>query len=88
MSSCPCHISPLCTKERESPRRRLASLSELIPTDRGMITLITTRMGMSTTPASVDIQMSREALKSVISRSRGGRADVRLSANIFFLATL
>jgi len=35
---------------------------------------------MSTSPASVDIQKSREALKSVISRSRGGRADVRPSA--------
>jgi len=32
-------------------------------------------MGMSTSPASVDIQRSREPLKSVIARSRGGRTD-------------
>jgi len=32
-------------------------------------------MGMSTSPASVEIQRSREALKSVITRARGGRSD-------------
>jgi hypothetical protein len=68
-------------------RRRLASLSESniaflwISGDNDV------RMGISTSPASVEIQRSREALKSVITRSRGGRADVRISAYISFMAT-
>lgn len=46
------------------------------------------RMGMSNSPASVEIQKSREGLKSVIIRSRGGRTDVCIPPHHIILLPL
>ena len=78
MSLCPCPTSPESSKATGRARRRSASLSKhLSLTSHRTVTNTTIRMGLSTSPPTVEIQRSREALKSIITRSRGGRSDVR-----------